>query len=85
MGGDPVEFGLVASLNRPGGNITGVSQLTSTLLAKQLELVHQLVPTGIVIGTLINPDVADSETQLKNVREGARALGLQIVCRTSPN
>jgi len=79
MGGDPVEFGLVASLNRPGGNITGVSQLTSTLLAKQLELVHQLVPTGIVIGTLINPDVADSETQLKNVREGARALGLQIV------
>jgi len=78
MGGDPVEFGLVASLNRPGGNITGVSQLTSTLLAKQLELVHQLVPTGTV-GMLINPDVADSETQLKNVREGARALGLQIV------
>jgi len=78
MGGDPVEFGLVASLNRPGGNITGVSQLTSTLLAKQLELVHQLVSTGTV-GMLINPDVADFETQLKNVREGARALGLQIV------
>jgi putative ABC transport system substrate-binding protein len=79
MGGDPVEFGLVASLNRPGGNITGVSQLTSTLLAKQLELLHELVPTGTVIGMLVNPDVADIENQLKNVREAARALGLQIV------
>ena len=81
MGGDPVEFGLVASLNRPGGNITGVSQLTSTLLAKQLELLHKLVPTGTVIGVLVNRDVADIENQLKNVREAARALGLQILVR----
>ena len=79
MGGDPVEFGLVASLNRPGGNITGVSQLTSTLLPKQLDLLHQLIPTVTLIGMLISPDVSDFEKQLKDVREGARALGLQII------
>src|SRR5437899_5209736 len=78
-GGDPVEVGLVASLNRPGGNVTGVSFLNNTLTAKQLELLHELVPHAAVIGFLANPNnpiLAESDT--RNVRAAARTLGLQV-------
>jgi putative ABC transport system substrate-binding protein len=78
-GGDPVEIGLVASLNRPGGNVTGVSFLNNTLTAKQLELLHELVPHATVIGFLANPNnpiLAESDT--RNVRAAARTLGLQV-------
>jgi putative tryptophan/tyrosine transport system substrate-binding protein len=78
-GGDPVEVGLVASLNRPGGNVTGVSFLNNMLTAKQLELLHELVPHAAVIGFLANPNnpiLAESDT--RNVREAARTLGLQV-------
>jgi ABC-type uncharacterized transport system substrate-binding protein len=55
VGGDPVEFGLAASLNRPGGNLTGITTLASEVGPKRLEMLHELVPTAAVVGLLINP------------------------------
>jgi putative ABC transport system substrate-binding protein len=76
-GGDPLTVGLVNSLNRPGGNITGVSFLSSGLAAKQLELLRQLVPKAIAIAALVDPNYPPAETQLRNVQEAARSVGLQ--------
>ena len=78
-GGDPVEIGLVASLNRPGGNVTGVNFLNNSLTGKQLELLRELVPNAAVIGFLVNPNnpiLAESDT--RNVLAAARTLGLQV-------
>ena len=77
-GGDPIELGLVASLNRPGGNITGVTQLSSELVAKRLGLLHDLIPTATIIGLLVNPTDPRAETQTSEMQEAAHALGLQI-------
>jgi putative tryptophan/tyrosine transport system substrate-binding protein len=77
-GGDPIELGLVASLNRPGGNITGVTQLSSELVAKRLGLLHDLIPTATIIGFLLNPTDPRAESQTKDMQEAAHALGLQI-------
>jgi putative ABC transport system substrate-binding protein len=74
---DPVEVGLVASLNRPGGNVTGVTFLINTLGHKELEMLHDLQPQGI-IGVLLNPDLATVTSQSTDVQEAARALGLQL-------
>lgn len=74
-GSDPLQFGLVESLNRPGGNMTGVSFFTSTLEAKRLGLLHQLVPTARSFGVLINPGNANAESQHNDVAQGARVLG----------
>src|SRR6266516_4446696 len=63
IGGDPVKLGLVASLNRPGGNITGVSLLTSSLEAKRVGLLGELVPNAAVIAALINPNYAQAQAQ----------------------
>ena len=79
IGGDPVKLGLVASLNRPGGNITGVSLLTSSLEAKRVGLLGELVPKAAVIAALINPNYAQAQAQEAEVREAARAIGRQIV------
>ena len=72
IGGDPIKLGLVASLSRPGGNITGVSFLVGTLAAKQFEVLHETVPKAVLIGFLVNPTIADAETQTKNALAGRR-------------
>jgi putative tryptophan/tyrosine transport system substrate-binding protein len=79
IAGDPVQFGLVASLNRPGGNLTGVTSLNVEVGPKQLELLHELVPTATIIALLVNPtnpNLAESTT--KGVQMAARTLGLQL-------
>ena len=79
VGIDPVEAGLVVSLNRPGGNLTGVSNLNVELLPKRLELLHELVPKATVIGLVVNPTnptVAEAET--RDLQAAARTLGLQL-------
>jgi ABC-type uncharacterized transport system substrate-binding protein len=75
---DPVKLGLVASLNRPGGNATGMYLFSSLLEPKKLELLHQLVPKAAVIGALVNPTSPNAETISKDLQEAARALGLAI-------
>jgi ABC-type uncharacterized transport system substrate-binding protein len=78
-GFDPVEVGLVASMSRPGGNITGVSILDVELGPKRLELLHTLVPTATTIAVLVNPaDPARAETITRNMQAAARNLGLQL-------
>ena len=78
-GSDPVELGLVASLNRPGGNITGVNFFSNTLEPKRLELLHEVVPAAALIAVLFNPTRSDAETQSKDVQAAARAIGRKIL------
>jgi putative ABC transport system substrate-binding protein len=76
--GDPVRLGLVARLNRPGRNVSGVSQLNSELVAKRLGLLHDLIPKATIVGFLVNPNDPRTKTQTKDMQEAAHALGLQI-------
>src|SRR6516162_1762368 len=78
-GSDPVKVGLVASLNRPGGNITGVHMLILGLGAKRLGLLHELMPAVNLVGILVNPNFADARTQLRDVEDAAQSLGLKLV------
>jgi len=78
-GTDPVKLGLVASLNRPEGNVTGATFFTTGLEPKWLELLHELVPTAAAVATLVNPDFGAIETQLKDLSRAASAIGLQTV------
>jgi putative ABC transport system substrate-binding protein len=78
-GVDPVESGLVPSLNRPGGNLTGVSFLTTALVSKRLELLHQIVPPATSIGYLVNPTLFNVETQKREAEIAARILGVGLV------
>ena len=75
---DPIAVGLVDSLSRPSGNVTGVNSYLSDLGAKRLELLRQLVPNDAVIGMLVNPNYPDAESQAKDVKEAARTLGQQV-------
>src|SRR5262245_12985904 len=75
---DPFAAGLVVSLNRPGGNATGVSNYLSDLGAKRLELLHEVVPKTTVIGMLVNPNYPDVEVQRKDAAEAAHKLGLEL-------
>jgi putative ABC transport system substrate-binding protein len=77
-GGDPVRDGLVTSMNRPGGNITGVSRLSVTLAPKRLELLRELSPKASVIGLLVNPTNPRSELVVQQMEEPSLALGLKI-------
>ena len=75
---DPVLSGLVASLNRPGGNITGVSLLNAELAGKRLDLLHELLPTATAIALLVNPtNPSNSELETRSLQDAAHALGLQ--------
>jgi ABC-type uncharacterized transport system substrate-binding protein len=78
VGADPVKTGLVANLNRPGGNVTGVSFFSNELAAKRLGLLHELLPQATVIAVLVNSSFPDAADQLRDVQEAARTLGLRI-------
>src|SRR5215218_6240688 len=77
LGGNVVESGFVASLARPGGNLTGVSQITDELMTKRLELLSELVPQAGVIALLVNPDLANTKQNIAITEDFARARGLQ--------
>jgi putative ABC transport system substrate-binding protein len=77
-GVDPVTAGLVASLNRPGGNVTGVTTLGVEVGRKRLELIHEVVPKATVVALLVNPANPDVDAQSKDMQEAARILGLQL-------
>ena len=86
VGDDPVGLGLVASLDRPGGNVTGVTQLNVVVAQKRLELLHELVPTARVFALLVDPtDAAIAETNTRDTQAAASKLGLELrVLNASP-
>jgi putative ABC transport system substrate-binding protein len=77
-GGDPVKLGLVSSLNRPGGNLTGATNLGNALATKELQLMHELVPSAEAIAYLANPNNPNAESDTADVHAAARVLGLQV-------
>jgi putative tryptophan/tyrosine transport system substrate-binding protein len=78
VGIDPVQIGLVAGLNRPGGNVTGLAGLTVEVAAKRLEVLHELLRTSAAVALLVNPNNPLTEPETKGVRDAARSLGLQL-------
>jgi len=78
-GPDPVQFGLVASLNRPGGNLTGVTLFTSTVEAKRLQLLRELLPAATAFAFAVNPSNTRADSDVEEMETAARALGLQII------
>ena len=79
LGSDPVKDGLVSSLGRPGGNITGATFFSNLLAAKRVGLLHQLVPDSRIFATLLNPKNANIELEKRDTQEAARLLGLELV------
>ena len=79
VGGNPVKLGLVASMNRPGGNLTGVNNYHSELGAKRLGLLRELARTPALVAVLVNPSNPENEEQLKDIEEAARAIGRRIL------
>lgn len=79
LGEDPLKLGLVASLNRPGDRMTGSYQFTAGLEAKRLGLLHEMVPKATIMAVLVQPNYSAAEAQLRDVREAAAHLGVQIV------
>ena len=77
LGPDPVELGLVSSLNHPGGNVTGVTFFINSLGAKRLELLRQVIPSAAVMGFLSNPRNPTTESQIKDIEVAARTLGVK--------
>jgi putative ABC transport system substrate-binding protein len=85
VGGDPIKMGLVDSLNRPGGNITGVSFLSSDIVAKMLEALHELMPKAARIAALVNPTNQNAATDTKEAEAAARTLGLELQVLNASN
>jgi putative ABC transport system substrate-binding protein len=83
-GGDPVKLGLVASLNRPGGNVTGVTFVTAQLGAKQLGLLHELQPAAVRVGVLVDPNFAPTQSFVSDVQAAASSIGKQIEVLEAP-
>src|SRR4029078_9947672 len=77
-GGDPVELGLVASLNRPGGNVTGANFLFGSLGSKRLEIFSQIVPNARLVVVMINPNTTETKAEREDVKIAASSLGLQL-------
>ncbi len=82
---DPVTGGLVESLNRPGGNVTGIAMLTSELDAKRIDLLREMIPSADVIGALMDPSRPDAAAQLKSVQAAAQAIGRQLAIASAGN
>jgi putative ABC transport system substrate-binding protein len=85
IGGDPIRDGLVTSLSRPSGNLTGVTLFLGELLPKRLELLRELVPNAAVIAVLLNPDNPNLQTRSRDVQEAARNTGQQILVVNAGN
>jgi putative ABC transport system substrate-binding protein len=83
-GGDPVQIGLVASLNRPGSNVTGVTSMNAAFVPKQLGLVHELMPRVMRFGLLVNPNNPLADSLITDTRSAAMAIGLQIEILAAP-
>jgi putative ABC transport system substrate-binding protein len=78
-GGDPVALGLVASLNRPGANLTGIANLEAEMAPKQLQLLHELIPNATLFGVLADPAFPSTPSLIADVQAAARTLGLQLI------
>jgi putative ABC transport system substrate-binding protein len=85
IGGDPVELGFVKSMDRPGGNMTGIAVLNVDLIAKRLELLHELVPKADTIAVLINPNSAYTKPETSHVHEAGLAVGLKVLLLAASN
>jgi len=83
-GGDPVKLGLVASLNRPGGNVTGIAFVSAELGAKQLGLLHELQPGAVRVGVLVDPNFAPTQSFVSDVQAAALSIGKQIEVLEAP-
>jgi putative ABC transport system substrate-binding protein len=75
---NPVDFGLVTSLNRPGGNMTGIAALQGELIAKRVELLHEMAPKATVVALLVNPNNRYTESETRALKDGAHSLGLEL-------
>jgi len=79
VGDDPVRVGLVANLNRPGGNVTGVTFIATDVAAKRLGLLHELVPQAAVIAVLLDPNLPDADLELRSVEAASRTIGVRVL------
>jgi putative ABC transport system substrate-binding protein len=85
IGGDPVKLGLVSSLSKPGGNVTGATFLVNALGAKRLELLRDVVPAGALIGVLVNPKNPSAASETQDLQAAARALGQRVLVQNAGN